>query len=78
MVGERLREARVARGLEIDDVAEATKLRASLIAAMEVDNFDACGGDVYARGHLRTVCALLGLDPEVIVGQYVDENPEVS
>lgn len=75
MVGERLQAARMAQGLDLESVAEATKLRASLIAAIEAGDFDVFGGDAYVRGHLRAIAMVVGLDPEDIVDQYVRENP---
>ncbi len=36
--------------MSLDDLAQATKLRASILSAMEQDDFSHCGGVVYARG----------------------------
>jgi cytoskeletal protein RodZ len=65
-----LREARTARGLSLDDLADATKLRASILSAMEDDDFSHCGGLVYARGQLRAMAPVLGLDPEDLVDAF--------
>ena len=70
--GQMLRAARDARGLTLDDVAQATKLRASILAAMEDDDFSHCGGLVYARGQLRSIAPVLGLDPEALVDAFDD------
>lgn len=70
--GQMLRAARDARGLTLDDVAQATKLRASILAAMEDDDFSHCGGLVYARGQLRSIAPVLGLDPEDLVDAFDD------
>jgi len=68
--GRMLREARTARGLSLDDLADATKLRASILSAMEDDDFSHCGGLVYARGQLRAMAPVLGLDPEDLVDAF--------
>ena len=65
-----LSAARAARGLSLDDLAQATKLRASILAAMEQDDFSHCGGVVYARGQLRAMAPVLGLDPEDLVDAF--------
>ena len=52
-LGAELRSARTAAGMSIDDVASATRVRASVIAAIEDDDFAVLGPEVYARGHLR-------------------------
>lgn len=66
-IGATLSHARKAQGLSIADVAEVTRIRASLIEALERNDFDACGGDVFARGHVRTVATALALDPNPLV-----------
>ena len=70
--GEMLSAARAARGMSLDDLAQATKFRASILAAMEHDDFSHCGGLVYARGQLRSIAPMLGLDPEDLVDAFDD------
>ena len=41
-----------------------------MIEAIEVDDFSACGGDFYARGHLRTLARVLGLDVAPLLEIY--------
>jgi cytoskeleton protein RodZ len=68
--GEMLSAARVARGMSLDDLAQVTKLRSSILAAMEHDDFSHCGGLVYARGQLRAMAPALGLDPDDLVDAF--------
>ncbi len=68
--GQMLRAARAERGLSLDDLADATKLRASILSAMEDDDFSHCGGLVYARGQLRAMAPVLGLDPEDLIDAF--------
>jgi cytoskeleton protein RodZ len=68
--GAMMRAARESAGMSLDDVAGATKVRASILAAMEDDDFSHCGGDVYARGQLRSIAAVIGVDPEDLVLAY--------
>ena len=42
--GQMLNAARTARGMSLEDLAQITKLRASILAAMEDDDFSHCGG----------------------------------
>ena len=69
-VGEDLARAREARGMSVEDVSAVTRVRAGLIRAIEADQFDACGGSVYARGHLRSIARAVGIDPEPLVADY--------
>ena len=68
--GAMITAARQARGLSVDDLAQAVRLRASIITAMEQDDFSACGGAVYARGHLRSLAGILDLDPEPLLRSF--------
>jgi cytoskeletal protein RodZ len=68
--GQMIQQAREAAGLSLDQVAAATKIRSSILAAMEEDNFSHCGGDVYARGQLKSIAAVVGLDPDDVVDSY--------
>jgi cytoskeletal protein RodZ len=64
------------RGLTLDDLAQATRLRHGLLTLIVNDDFVETGGDVYARGHLRTLAQVLGLDPEQLLAAY-DASPAV-
>jgi cytoskeleton protein RodZ len=69
-VGEELSRARQERRLTVDDVAADTRIRATLIRAIEADNFDPCGGSVYARGHIRSIARVVGLDPKPLLAEF--------
>ncbi|MGV9278531.1 helix-turn-helix domain-containing protein [Streptomyces griseosporeus] len=73
-VGRALRQARIAVGLTVDDVSNATRVRIAIVHAIEADNFAPCGGDVYARGHIRTLAKAVHLDPEPLIAQYDAEH----
>ncbi|MCT7354154.1 DUF4115 domain-containing protein [Streptomyces sp. 15-116A] len=69
-VGRALQQARIAAGLTVDDVSTATRVRIAIVHAIEADDFAPCGGDVYARGHIRTLAKAVHLDPEPLIAQY--------
>lgn len=69
-LGSELSAARRASGLTVDDVAAASRLRPSIVTAIEQDDFAPCGGDVYARGHVRTIAAIVGLDPDAMASRF--------
>ncbi|MEW2162346.1 RodZ domain-containing protein [Streptomyces sp. NPDC007084] len=69
-VGRALQQARVDAGLTVDDVSNATRVRITIIHAIEQDDFTPCGGDVYARGHIRTLARAVQLDPAPLLAQY--------
>jgi cytoskeleton protein RodZ len=69
-IGQALSAARRDAGLSIDDISAKTRLRATVIRSIEADDFSLCGGDFYARGHIRTLAGLVGLDPAPLLAEY--------
>lgn len=69
-IGERLRNAREAKGLTLALAESLTRIRASYLAALEEEQFDSLPGAVYARGYLRTYALTLGLDPDELMDAY--------
>jgi cytoskeletal protein RodZ len=69
-VGALLRSAREERGMAVAEVAERTRIRSTLIREIEVDDFGGCGGRVYARGHVRAIAAVVGLDPAPVLAEF--------
>ncbi|MFC9466237.1 helix-turn-helix domain-containing protein [Streptomyces coelicoflavus] len=69
-VGRALKQARIAAGLTVDDITTATRVRIAIVHAIEADDFAPCGGDVYARGHIRTLAKAVGLDPAELLAQF--------
>lgn len=69
-IGVTLTAARQEAGLSVDDVATATRIRGTLIRAIEADNFEPCGGATYARGHIRNIAAAVGIDPAPLVAEF--------
>ncbi|ANP49867.1 cytoskeletal protein RodZ [Streptomyces griseochromogenes] len=73
-VGRALKQARIAAGLTVDDVSSATRVRIAIVHAIEADDYAVCGGDVYARGHIRTLARAVHLDPAPLIEQYGAEH----
>ena len=73
-IGRAIRQARIDAGLTVDDVTNATRVRIAIVHAIEDDNFAPCGGDVYARGHIRTLAKAVHLDPAPLLAQYDDSH----
>lgn len=69
-IGERLRNAREAKGLSLRAVSDATRIRTVYLQALEEERFDQLPGAVYARGFLRTYADALGLDADRLMDSY--------
>lgn len=75
-VGAELRNARVAQRIDLPALAARTRIRAGLIADIEANDYRACGGIVFARGHVRTIALALGLDPTPLTAELgASERP---
>jgi cytoskeleton protein RodZ len=66
-VGAELKQAREARGLTTDDVAQQLKFAPRQIESLENERFDRLPGPTIARGMVRNYARLLKLDPEPLV-----------
>src|SRR3954451_10232615 len=73
-VGSALAAARVASGQTVTDVASALRVREAVVEGIEADDYALCGGDVYARGHLRSYARLLGLDDGPLLQAFADRG----
>ncbi len=69
-IGAALSAAREAKGVDMADVARSTKIRTDYLKALEAEEFERIGGDVYAKGFLKTYAVALGLDPEELLAIY--------
>jgi cytoskeletal protein RodZ len=69
-IGDTLAEARRQTGLTITQVSQQTRIRETIIRGIERGDFSACGGDFYARGHIRSIAKVVGLDPDQLIRDY--------
>jgi len=73
-LGSVIRQARIDAGLSIDDLSERTSIRAGLLKEIESDDFTKCGGETYARGHLRNIAPLIKMDSQLLLELYENEQ----
>jgi cytoskeleton protein RodZ len=69
--GETLRRERELRGIDLRDVAEATKISLRFLQALESDRTDVLPGGLFPRAFVRQYATYLGLDPERTVAEYL-------
>lgn len=77
-LGQFIKGARESAGLSIDELAEVTSIRVGLIKEIENNNFIHCGGDTYARGHLRNIAAKISVDAQILIDLYNEEHSTES
>ena len=77
-LGSMITKARKDAGLSIDDLSAATNIRGPLLRQMESDNFTQCGGETYARGHLRNLAVKLNVDPQLFLTAFEEEQMHID
>ena len=73
-LGSSITQARKSAGLSIEDLSASTNIRTALLKEIESDSFANCGGETYARGHIRNIAMKLGVDPLIYIAAFEDEQ----
>ena len=69
-IGDALAASRCQVGLTVTQVSQRTPIRDPIIRAIENDDYAGCGGDFYARGHIRSIAKAVGADPVPLIREY--------
>jgi hypothetical protein len=77
-LGEALAAARVSLGLDVEDIASATRLKASYIRAIEAFDFAALPSRPFVIGFIRAYARALGLETEAVVARFRAEAPPID
>ena len=77
-LGERLSSARKARAISLEQAARTLHLDKTVVAALEVEQFEALGAAVFVKGHLRSYAELLGLSPDDVIEAYRQLDPTID
>ena len=77
-LGSMITKVRKDAGLSIEDLSAATNIRGPLLRQIESDDFSQCGGETYARGHLRNIAVKLGIDPQIFLTAFEDEQMQID
>ena len=75
-IGSELTAARERADMTIEQLSASTRIRSGLLAAMEADDFTRCGGNFYARGHIRAIARVVKTEPEVLLAKFDETHPE--
>lgn len=79
LFGKKLQDARVARGLDFDQVSRETNITRRYLEALESEDFSVFPGEPYLLGFLRNYCEYLGLNSNEFISAYknikIQESP---
>jgi flagellar biosynthesis protein FlhG len=74
--GQRLRRNRLARGIELDQIARVTKISQTYLRFVEDEHFEGLPAAVYVRGFVTAYARCLGLDPARVAPDYIERLEE--
>ncbi|MFP5106160.1 helix-turn-helix domain-containing protein [Neobacillus sp. C211] len=74
-LGNRLKEARLAKGFSLDDVQSMTKIQKRYLIGIEEGNYASMPGNFYVRAFIKQYAEALSLNPDEIFETYKGEIP---
>lgn len=74
-LGNRLKEARLAKGLSLEDLQSITKIQKRYLIGIEEGNYSSMPGNFYVRAFVKQYAEALELDPDEIFETYKNEIP---
>ena len=77
-VGRMLREARERRGLSLRQISNVTKIAMMTLEALERNDIARLPGGIFSRSFVRAYAVEVGLDPEVMIEQFMGQFPQDS
>lgn len=75
-LGQKLKEAREAKGLSIDQLHESTKIQKRHLVAIEEGNYDVLPGAFYARAFIKQYADAVGLNGEELLVEHQSTIPQ--
>ena len=74
-LGNRLKEARLAKGLSLEDLQSITKIQKRYLIGIEEGNYSSMPGNFYVRAFVKQYAEALELNPDEIFETYKNEIP---
>lgn len=74
--GDRLKQAREARGVSLRDIATTTKISMSALEGLEHGEGSRLPGGIFSRSFVRAYAAEVGLDPEATLRAFLELSPD--
>jgi transcriptional regulator with XRE-family HTH domain len=74
--GARLRQRRERQQIALSTIAEQTKIKVSLLEALEQDDVSHWPSGIFRRAFIRAYAQAIGLEPDVILREFLDLYPD--
>ncbi|MCS6818191.1 MAG: DUF4115 domain-containing protein [Blastocatellia bacterium] len=76
-LGQELKRRREARGIELEDISNATRVAVRFLRAIEEDDFQSLPGGLFTRSFIRTYARHVGMDEEEAIARYYEQTGQV-
>jgi cytoskeleton protein RodZ len=76
LIGKLLRDAREAKGIAIEDMAEKLHLLTDVVRGIEQCDFEEMPSRVFVRGYVRNYARLVGLNAQEMLDKFDQAHPE--
>ncbi len=77
-LGQYLRGAREAMGIDLRDAAQQTRISATFLSALEEEDFSKLPGEVFVKGFLKSYGRFLHLDESEVMKRYAELRPQAA
>ncbi|WP_172369660.1 RodZ domain-containing protein [Sporosarcina jiandibaonis] len=77
-LGDRLREARIAKGYSLDDLQSITKIQKRYLSGIENEEFGSMPGSFYVRAFIKQYAEAVGLDADEMLLLYRDSSGKLE
>ena len=74
-LGDRLREARTAKGFSLDDLQSITKIQKRYLSGIENEDYSMMPGSFYVRAFIKQYAEAVGLNADDMLTLYKDSTP---
>src|ERR671913_795717 len=74
--GARLRQRREDRQIDLIAISEQTKIKLALLEALERDDVTHWPSGIFRRAYIRTYAQFIGLDPDVVLKDFLEAHPD--
>ena len=74
--GARLRQRREQQQIGLATIAEQTKIKESLLEALERDDVSHWPTGIFRRAFMRSYARAIGLEPDVVVREFSEVHPD--
>src|SRR5580692_1303952 len=78
LFGEHLKRERELRGVSLDEISAATRIKTTFLEALEDGRWEELPGGAFNRGFIRATSQFLGLDEDGMIAEYALETGVVE